>query len=67
MAAADAIRESAEAHSRAAAVVIERACEQALQAGVSGVLVLTRNGVPVLASPHPDVPYGQIHYRPEDA
>lgn len=43
---------------------IERACEQALQLGDRGVLVLTKNNIPVEVGPHPDVPYGQIHYRP---
>lgn len=47
--------------------VVEEACEQALQGGEHGVLVLVRRGIPFSAAPDASVPYGHIHYRPERA
>ena len=48
---------------------IEKACEQSLQSGKHGVLVLTdRDGTPTHAGVHESVPYGYIYYRyPEDS
>lgn len=46
---------------------IETACEQAVQGGKYGVLVLRGRGRGVLiAAPHPMVPYGNLYEAPAD-
>ena len=47
--------------------LIERACEQALQHGVYGVLVLTGPDGRNIASEHPHVPYGNLYEAPTTA
>jgi hypothetical protein len=43
---------------------IEVACEQALQGGVCGVLVVEESDSEWLVGPHSSVPYGHIYYAP---
>ena len=49
---------------RARQETLERACEEALQGGVCGVLIYVGNDGVEHISPHPSVPYGTIHSYP---
>lgn len=54
-----------EAKLRAEDAAIEKACEQALQVGSCGVLVLENADGSITVGPHQDVPYGWIQrYQP---
>ena len=44
---------------------LERACEQALQGGVCGVLVVHHGAGEWTIGPHVSVPYGTIHEFPQ--
>ena len=65
---ADLIRPYVEAALKLDRDMIERACEQSLQGGKHGVLVLRSGqaGPVVSAEVDESVPYGQIHERPFD-
>jgi hypothetical protein len=58
------IDEAVRRMARARHEAIERACEEALQGGVCGVLVVNLLGGAVDAAPSMAVPYGEIYEIP---
>lgn len=58
-----AMREAIDKKVREVGDAIERACEQSIQEGRNGVLVVKTNGEWQVFASHPDVPYGAIYER----